>query len=550
MKNSDCQDLCSDHFPPKNLLDSLDLIPCCQKPKSLFSRLTGVISRLVVVSVLASVLVGCGIGHDSNPIAISLDQAPELGPKPEKEDIDEDDLSNWQIYMVGEDNRLTTVARTFSREAIIGSSGPNAVLNELLIGATPQERENGINSALLGRVSFRQVQVDDDTRIAYVDLEPGSLDSVIANEQKLAFAQMVYSLTELPGVTSVVFLIGGKFVPVLVDTGNGTAEPGQALRKFDFSSLGRPRVSFADPSGNQKPETTSPSEPLSSFNRPETIEFPLYFMDIGGRLQPYTRNLERDPIAILSALFSGPLASEQQKGAFTSLPNSTLDEGAVSVTINPETGVASIALPEGALPALSGLRKYRSIAQLVYTITALSEIRGVALSVGGLAEAIPTDNGITAAGAVVTREDFYIIRPTTAFGQDALVSIPEVLPTETPLPTPSVSPSETTQTAVPEASGPATDSETTESETTDSEASGSDPEATLTTVPNNEPAATVTAESEAQGAELTPSPAAATTATPSGTDPTSNGGPTVEATPELTQTPAAEPTASTEINSG
>jgi len=68
-----------------------------------------------------------------------------------------------------------------------------------------------------------------------LNLDVSNLDNVESTQQRLAFAQMVYTVTDLPGIDSVRFWINHHMAQVPLD--QSTSSLGQAIDRGDYSQL-------------------------------------------------------------------------------------------------------------------------------------------------------------------------------------------------------------------------------------------------------------------------------------------------------------------------
>jgi spore germination protein GerM len=68
-----------------------------------------------------------------------------------------------------------------------------------------------------------------------LDLDVSNLDNVESTQQRLAFAQMVFTATDLPGVDAVRFSISGRSAQVPLDT--ATSKLDQAIDRGDYAQL-------------------------------------------------------------------------------------------------------------------------------------------------------------------------------------------------------------------------------------------------------------------------------------------------------------------------
>ena len=113
-----------------------------------------------------------------------------------------------------------------------GDDPADAIMGGLLDGPTPLEKEAGFSSAVPASTSLRSVRISGDT--ARVDLSADFGDGGGSLSMLLRVAQVVYSLTELEGVTRVEFLIDGSPVDAL--GGEGVILEGGVTRA-DFAGL-------------------------------------------------------------------------------------------------------------------------------------------------------------------------------------------------------------------------------------------------------------------------------------------------------------------------
>ncbi len=68
-----------------------------------------------------------------------------------------------------------------------------------------------------------------------LDLDVSNLDNVESTQQRLAFAQMVYTATDLAGIDAVRFAINGR--PAQVPLDQATSELDQAINRSDYAQL-------------------------------------------------------------------------------------------------------------------------------------------------------------------------------------------------------------------------------------------------------------------------------------------------------------------------
>lgn len=365
---------------------------------------------------LALVATGCGVPRDDTPRAIPAGELPiDLveGQQPSSDTPLSPDATDFQIWMVGADNKLTTVARAIPRT-------PDAVLTALLNGTTPDERALGITSAITRGTNAMVLGVQED-RIAFVDLTEGSLQGIAATEQELAFAQMVYSLTGLIEIDSVLFTIDGEAISFRID--GGATNPGQAVNRTDFESLIRTRPNFgAEEDGTDGGPVPAPTVTPVADPPANTTELSVWMISPEGFLVPVVRRIELSEEALLASLLLGARTEEREDGLRSAIPP---DAVAINVDVDEAAATAIVDLAPGSLPGLPDNERMRAVGQIVYTLTGLFAIDHVIISVDGQREPMPTDRGITEPGQPLGRGDFASLAPSVA---------PLPVPASTPTP--------------------------------------------------------------------------------------------------------------------
>lgn len=381
-------------------------------------------ARLAIIFavVIALVAAGCGVPRDDAPQVIASDQLPiELveGQQATSSTPLSPDATDFQIWMVGGDNKLATVAREIPRT-------PEAVLTALLNGTFPEERALDITSAITRSTGATVVGVQEEDRIAFVDLTEGSLEGIAASEQELAFAQIVYSLTGLVEIDSVVFTIDGEAISFRID--GGATNPGQAVSRTDFESLIRTRPNFgADEDNGDDPPVRAPTvTPVA--DGANTTELSVWMISQEGFLVPVVRRVELSEEALLASLLLGARTEERSSGLRSAIPP---DAVAINVDVDEAAGTAIVDLGPGSLPGIAEDERLRAVGQIVYTLTGLFTIDQVIISIDGQREPMPTERGVTEPGQPLGRGDFTSLAPGVA-----PVPTPGPAPTPPPAPTP------------------------------------------------------------------------------------------------------------------
>ena len=299
----------------------------------------------VIITLLGLVAASCGIPNDDSPRVLSIDELPvdlteNAPPTPEPAP----DAFSFQIWMVGEDNKLTRVAREITRT-------PEGVMNSLLLGTETSEREQGIATAITRETEYIDFDLFPEFRRVTVNLVDGSLRSASAADQRLAFGQIVYSLTELLEIDAVAFTIGGE--PVAIPIDGGASEVGQFLDKEDFASLQRNRPGFAAEdefeSAGAVPAPTPRPDTLPLDDTTDLVELSVWMVasnDIGNLVR-VPRSIGRSPESILVSLFKGPSVTESETNVRSAIPD---DAVAPSPDIDEAAGIAFVDLGVGDLP--------------------------------------------------------------------------------------------------------------------------------------------------------------------------------------------------------
>ncbi len=181
--------------------------------------------RLAAVAVAAlAAAAGCGIPTQSTPRAIPRDQVPFhlLGPpSPAPTTTTAPAVAVPEtVFLVGPDQHVIGVRRDVAVPATL-----TAVLGALLEGPTAAEQSVGIQSFLTGRPNSAVVTVA--AGVATVDFATNPVQ-VVGPDQTLAVAQVVYTVTEQPGVVGVQFQIAGQ--PTQVPNAAGVQSSGPVTR--------------------------------------------------------------------------------------------------------------------------------------------------------------------------------------------------------------------------------------------------------------------------------------------------------------------------------
>lgn len=178
----------------------------------------------VVGALVATALGGCGIPADDAPRAIVPPPGPFQGLAPVESTVTGRGTVAEQLYLV-KDDKLVSVVRWLPAAPTIDTH-----VADLLAGPTDPEQDADLTSALTGTTIIADVSLNDGA--ATVDV--GDLADTGRNDQVLAFAQIVCTLTTRPDVTSVSFLQDGQRLGVPRADGSLSRGP---LTATDYASL-------------------------------------------------------------------------------------------------------------------------------------------------------------------------------------------------------------------------------------------------------------------------------------------------------------------------
>jgi spore germination protein GerM len=184
-----------------------------------------------VVAAVAAVLTtaACGVPNDSNPRALPKNDVPFglLTPTTTPPTLPgaTQPTEGVTVFLVSS-NRLIAVGREVAPPATLFKS-----LTALLGGPSGQESAAGFRSAINDGTRLLSLRVQQG--VATIDVS-GTFVGVSGQEQILALAQIVFTATADPSVTSVLFALDDK--PVEVPRGDGTLTAA-GLTRADFATL-------------------------------------------------------------------------------------------------------------------------------------------------------------------------------------------------------------------------------------------------------------------------------------------------------------------------
>ena len=188
------------------------------------------VSLLVAVA-LAVLVAACGISGEAEPREVAADDVPfglldsnttTTAPFPPETGVP------VQVFLVNSESRLVGVNR------IVAEANAFGVMQGLLQPVTEEESAAGLTN-----------NIPEDTTLLGVDegSEPGTVVVNLSEEfftiqgpvQIAAVAQVVWTVTDLPGVSGVRFAFEGEIRPVPRGDGETTSDPLGRPSFFDLS---------------------------------------------------------------------------------------------------------------------------------------------------------------------------------------------------------------------------------------------------------------------------------------------------------------------------
>ena len=186
-----------------------------------------------LLALLVLLTVGCGVPRDDQPRALDPSVAPFQAYVPEAAPEPQGDRP-VALYLVRADRLQRTERR-------IETPAPGRVLRQLLEGPTSQELASGLTTAIPATVTLEGLTMSSD--IAVVSLA-GLQQEQIRTDQLTAFAQIVATLDDLPGIEGVRFRSGGADLEVPRGDSSLTDGP---LKAADYAELLSPPAPEAVP---------------------------------------------------------------------------------------------------------------------------------------------------------------------------------------------------------------------------------------------------------------------------------------------------------------
>jgi spore germination protein GerM len=180
---------------------------------------------LIGLAVAAVLMSACGIPTSGTPTAIAKSDVPvhllnPVTPATVSPTISPSVAVPEVIYLVAPSQHVIAVSRDVEIPASLSE-----IMGALLDGPTATESDFGLQSFLTG--STIHVSVTVASGVATVNFTDNPIQ-VVGPDQTLAVAQVVYTGTQQPGVTGVIFEIDGQRRDV--PTASGVQVPGPVGR--------------------------------------------------------------------------------------------------------------------------------------------------------------------------------------------------------------------------------------------------------------------------------------------------------------------------------
>lgn len=163
-------------------------------------------NAMLAVLVVVSVVSGCGLRTQTTPEPVALTP----GFQHDTTTPADPTAGNVEVFFV-RGNRLEPVTRA------VASPSPGSVLQALGAGPTRAEVLVGIRTAMPPQ-PFRVALSDTATNVAVVQVGPG-FASIAGENQLLAVAQVVWTVTEMPGIRRARLQLAGETLEVPTDRG-------------------------------------------------------------------------------------------------------------------------------------------------------------------------------------------------------------------------------------------------------------------------------------------------------------------------------------------
>jgi hypothetical protein len=203
-------------------------------------------ARAVVLAAVAvaAVVAGCGdIALDESPRVVEPDRVPEALVAPTTSttvdpSVGGVDADLYLFYSTGSDEVLLPCAVPTSAGGSVEARA-RAVLQRLIAldPLTSDECPDNLTNAVPSNLAVLEVRLlaEEQGNVLEVNLSRQTLGAIEATQQRRAIAQLVFTATDVPGVSAVRFFADGTAISVPVE--DRTADPGEAIRPTDFANL-------------------------------------------------------------------------------------------------------------------------------------------------------------------------------------------------------------------------------------------------------------------------------------------------------------------------
>lgn len=188
---------------------------------------------LALVTLIATA--GCGLDANEEPQAIALDDLPEdlLDPNPPTTTTTPDPsaLTSVTVYLIKREGDTTLLAPVARR--VTDPTRAAERINALLMPTSAEEQREGLISSIATDTVLLRATLISQSRELVVDLSSAIFD-VQGQELANAFAQLVWTVTELDGVRQVRFMVDGE--ALRAPNAEGVEQDG-AVTRSDYSAL-------------------------------------------------------------------------------------------------------------------------------------------------------------------------------------------------------------------------------------------------------------------------------------------------------------------------
>jgi spore germination protein GerM len=162
--------------------------------------------RLVLALAVAVLVAGCGVQGDGAPRTLAPDAVPEelLAPSTSAAPADQPDSGSVAtVFLVDNRDLLQPVERILPSPVLV-----TGVLDSLLEETTDEEADEGLRSEIPTGTTVNGIDRLEGDVVA-IDLSEEFAETT-ADGELLAQAQIVYTVSQLPNVDGVLFLVDGR----------------------------------------------------------------------------------------------------------------------------------------------------------------------------------------------------------------------------------------------------------------------------------------------------------------------------------------------------